>query len=410
MKKISAGVILALGSVLGIPVADADDDFKLNMGGRIQADYATYFNNSLMGPAGAKLRRARLFAEGSIAHDWKYKFQYEFTGTGAAGFADAYFAYTGLSNTAITLGQSKTFFSMDQLNSSNDNVFMERPLLEGLDAYGNRRMGLKLTTHGANWMLGLGGFANALNENLYTTYTPTTGAFRTGVTSTPTNQSGIYTISGRATFAPLYAKGNVLYFGTNLNYTGFGENSAASAFSTSPETSVTGRKLLSVYVSRPSSQFEYEVETAVVAGPLAMEAAYVGLEASRRGGLPSAHFDGYYVQASYTLTGQPRNFQPSVGEFHYLKDIGRGGAWEAALRYDALNLNDAKAGIYGGRGYNVSAGLNWYANKHVRLMLEYSYAHIDSIPVTLPVGQSYTNNPINNGNVNILQARGQFLF
>jgi hypothetical protein len=43
-------------------------------------------------------------------------------------------------------------------------------------------------------------------------------------------------------------------------------------------------------------------------------------------------------------------------------------------------------------------------------MLEYSYAHVEGIPVTLPVGQSYTNNPINNTDVNILQARGQFLF
>ncbi|OYV73896.1 MAG: hypothetical protein B7Z70_12675 [Acidithiobacillus ferrivorans] len=42
MRKISAGVILASGSVLGVPVAEADDDFKLSMGGRIQADYAAY--------------------------------------------------------------------------------------------------------------------------------------------------------------------------------------------------------------------------------------------------------------------------------------------------------------------------------------------------------------------------------
>ncbi|MBU2739421.1 hypothetical protein HJG40_11635 [Acidithiobacillus sp. ATCC 19703] len=126
--------------------------------------------------------------------------------------------------------------------------------------------------------------------------------------------------------------------------------------------------------------------------------------------MPTASFNGYYVQASYILTGQSRNFKPKIGEFHYLKDIGPGGAWEVALRYDRLNMNDAKAGIYGGRGSNITAGINWYANEHVRLMLDYSHAHLGDIPTSAPAGASYVNSPLYNTDLNILQFRGQFLF
>ncbi|MBU2761447.1 OprO/OprP family phosphate-selective porin [Acidithiobacillus sulfurivorans] len=394
---------------------EKSDDFSLNLGGRIQADYATYFNNPIEGSAGAKLRRARIFTSGNIAREWGFKFQYEFTDTAAAGFKDAYFTYLGLPNSTVTLGQSKTFFSMDQLNSSNDNVMMERPLLEALDAYGDRRMGLKLTTHGDNWMLGLGGFMNALDEKQVTSYS---GIVRSGTNkntalstkTSNTNQSGIYTISGRATYVPVHSEGSDLYFGANLNYTGFGEQNKAALYATRPETSVASTKLLEAYVSNPSSQFQYTLETAAVAGPFSIEGAYVGANVSRRNGLPTASFNGYYVQASYILTGQSRNFKPKIGEFHYLKDIGPGGAWEVALRYDRLNMNDAKAGIYGGRGSNITAGINWYANEHVRLMLDYSHAHIGDIPTSAPAGASYVNSPLYNTDLNILQLRGQFLF
>ncbi|MFA7656063.1 porin [Acidithiobacillus thiooxidans] len=56
-------------------------------------------------------------------------------------------------------------------------------------------------------------------------------------------------------------------------------------------------------------------------------------------------------------------------------------------------MNDAKAGIYGGRGNNITAGVNWYANEHVRLMLDYSHAHIGDIPTSVPTGASFVNSP-----------------
>ena len=91
-------ILVAIAAVFAVPaLAQADestvlhaknDDYSLMLGGRIQADYATYFNKSFlapngsvteMGAAGAKLRRARIFTAGKIGKDWKFKFQYVLT-------------------------------------------------------------------------------------------------------------------------------------------------------------------------------------------------------------------------------------------------------------------------------------------------------------------------------------------
>jgi phosphate-selective porin OprO/OprP len=94
----------------------------------------------------------------------------------------------------------------------------------------------------------------------------------------------------------------------------------------------------------------------------------------------------------------------------HLNDICPAGAWEVALRHNQLRVNYASVGIYGGRGNQITAGINWYAKEHVRLMLDYSHAHVEAIPTTQPVNATWWNDPRYNTDMNILQFRGQFLF
>ena len=43
-----------------------------------------------------------------------------------------------------------------------------------------------------------------------------------------------------------------------------------------------------------------------------------------------------------------------------------GGAWEVALRFDQLDLDDTGAGIKGGEMKTATLGLNWYPVNNVR--------------------------------------------
>jgi phosphate-selective porin len=90
-----------------------------------------------------------------------------------------------------------------------------------------------------------------------------------------------------------------------------------------------------------------------------------------------ASFDGWAVTLTYLLTGEekPRN-RP-------LRDVGLGqgstGAWELALRVEEFNAESGllESGLARGtdsaRAY--TAGLNWYPNANIRLML--NGVHVD---------------------------------
>ena len=98
-------------------------------------------------------------------------------------------------------------------------------------------------------------------------------------------------------------------------------------------------------------------------------------------------FNGGYVQLSYFLTGETRQYDKAFGRigsnyianrpfsnFWLKRDENGGltwgsGAWEVAARYSYLNLNDGP--IQGGVEGSTSLGLNWYLCNNVKVQFEY---------------------------------------
>ena len=122
------------------------------------------------------------------------------------------------------------------------------------------------------------------------------------------------------------------------------------------------------------------LEGAWVDGPLSVQGEYVCVHANVAS---TANFDGYYVQASYFLTGEHRPYKRSSGTFDRVRPKanftkgGGPGAWEAAVRYSGLDLNDGS--IAGGQLEDVTAGLNWYLNPNMRIMWNYVHADLDTV-------------------------------
>jgi phosphate-selective porin OprO/OprP len=105
-------------------------------------------------------------------------------------------------------------------------------------------------------------------------------------------------------------------------------------------------------------------------------------------------FDGGYLQAAYTLTGENRAYDKKGGGLSRYYFGGQGpyenaflvrdadgnlcsghGAVELACRYSYVNLNDGTGAAFvnGGIMQGVSVGLNWYLNANLTVNTEWVY-------------------------------------
>ncbi|MEQ9448756.1 MAG: porin, partial [Rhodospirillaceae bacterium] len=119
----------------------ADGNFEFSLGGRIHLDAAAYDEDGVAMDNGFLFRRARLAVDVTVYKDWEFKTQYDFA-ENSVGFADVFIRYAGFDGIAITAGQFRMPFGLEEMTSSNNITFMERSL-PGVFATG-RRIGLGL--------------------------------------------------------------------------------------------------------------------------------------------------------------------------------------------------------------------------------------------------------------------------
>jgi phosphate-selective porin OprO and OprP len=98
-------------------------------------------------------------------------------------------------------------------------------------------------------------------------------------------------------------------------------------------------------------------------------------------------FSGTYVQASYFLTGEHRPYNSKYRLFSRVRpkenytgrDGGGRGAWQVALRYSELDLDDALAGVMGGQQSSTTLGINWHLNSYSRVMLNQTFSELETV-------------------------------
>lgn len=155
-----------------------------------------------------------------------------------------------------------------------------------------------------------------------------------------------------------------------------------------PELRIDPTSLLSTGgITSVSGAQVYSAEAAAGYGPLFFQGEYFWYNINRDFGLSSLKFDGGYVEASWTLTGEQRKYIPSTGAYGsivpsnpFSLSSGGIGAWEIAGRYSVVDLNDQigqATGTAGGRQTIYTVGLNWYVNRNIRFMVNYLHGTVD---------------------------------
>ena len=147
--------------------------------------------------------------------------------------------------------------------------------------------------------------------------------------------------------------------------------------------------------------------------------------------LANPRFNGWYVEGSWVLTGEPRTYDrqnavfngPAVA-FPFNPKAGTWGAWELAARYSDLDLNyhpltasattadlTAASSIRGGEQKIFTFGVNWYWNPTVRFMLNYQHVKIERLAPSAGFGGGTINLGDQIGQtINTISVRSQLAF
>ncbi len=117
-----------------------------------------------------------------------------------------------------------------------------------------------------------------------------------------------------------------------------------------------------------------------------MQGEYVRAAVNRNAGVEPT-FGGYYVEGSYFLTGESRNYNAQTARFERVKpkwplsfSEGGWGAWQVMARYSALDLNDKT--INGGELRDTTFGIKWLPNSYTMITANYIMSNTDSHAVT----------------------------
>ncbi|MHC4821281.1 MAG: OprO/OprP family phosphate-selective porin [Planctomycetota bacterium] len=350
----------------GIRLDSNDGNTKLKIGGRIMNDWVWADPNSELhaaaGPGGftnmTVFRRARIYLAGTIYGNVEFKAQYDFDPPGPTDRQDVWIGvkdvpYVG----SVRVGHQFEPFGLEQLTSSKYITFMERALPNALVP--GRNTGVRMAN-------------TAMDGDLY---------WSAGVFST-TGSSGDGLISndltGRVAYKAFEDKENrhLVHVGANVSLRD--PKSDTFAVGTGPEATATAPIIFTPVMDADDVNI-YGADVAWVNGPLSAQAEYIWMDVdSTLGDNPT--FKGYYAEVAYFITGESRPYKNGafsrVSPKSNFDGNGGTGAWQVAVRYSSLDLDDGA--IKGGDVQNLSFGVNWHLNPNTRVMINYVMSDADS--------------------------------
>jgi phosphate-selective porin OprO and OprP len=379
--------------------ASADGRNTIELTSRLHFDIADYLQvqpQSPTGPhsltSGVNARRARIGVLGKFLGDWNYTLIAEFGGStdGAqtSNIENAYISYNGFRPVAVDFGYLDVPFTLDEVTSSNDIMFIERAEIQNVVtnmAANDERAALGVRSNNDRYWAGA-----------YLTG-PVAGATHTG--------SNMQQLGGtaRASYQVLQGSNYSLHLGVDGEYVFTPRTSAApitSALTLSdrPELRVDPTVFLTTGLvpAKRAGAFGPEVAAGLGSAFFQGEYYHIFIDQSGQAAIaptPRLNFDGYYLQASYVLTGESRRYIPTTGAYSGVRParpVGSGGwgAWEVAVRWSHIDLNShetpgvaqaATGGVFGGRANGLALGVNWYVNNNIRFMLNYIHDDVNKL-------------------------------
>jgi phosphate-selective porin OprO and OprP len=330
--------------------------------GRTEGEYAHVSSGRLSDDSEFNVRSLRAGLIKVFYKKATVKLEVDFT-DGENNWTDLYVRFNtklGL----ITVGNQKIAQTLVNQTSRLARTFMEEAL--PADAFGlGRRVGIGWDLHKKNFGAHLTTFGGDINE----------GNGETGY-------------GGRFYFNPSRTRFNLFHLGVSVVHEKIDGDARFRAY---PETRVSGTRLVDTQDNKQVDKRSiYGLELAAAKDSYSLRGESFTAKWDRSS-LRDTTFDGYYVQANWAMTGEA--FQYRQGKFLRIRPRGNRGAWELAVRYSNVDLNDLD--VHGGEQKNTTVGLNWYSpGNHFKLMGNIIFVDVDRDTI--------------NEDVTVAQVRAQF--
>lgn len=419
--------------------ATADGRFTANIKAILMLDAGKYFQKGDL-PAtvsnrdlneGANFRRARIGLDGKLFRDFDYSFIYEFGGSGQEDpgrLYEAAITYTAIKPLRIKVGAFEPNIGLAAAVSTSQMPMMERPAPAEIArsvAAGDSRVAIQVSGAGVFGADDTGIATRWFGSTAFTGNTVAAGSSAASATVQPFDEQTAWI--ARAALAPYSGTDWQAHIGANYQYVIHPNDAGAGAATRyaaqlrdRPELRLDSARLIDTGAIDARHTTVMGLEGAFQYGPAMIEGEWFQYKIDRRittaATLANPKFKGWYVQGSWVLTGESRVYNPIEARFdapkltyNFNPEAGTWGAFEVAARYSLVDLNfrEGVAGapvagaVRGGEQKIWSAGLNWYLNPSMRIMLDYQHVDVDRLGATgLQIGQSY----------NAVAARGQVNF
>ena len=345
----------------------ADGRFRIRLRSRLLADFYWATSNDYSGPVtedGAFLRQARIGVFGRAYENMIYMLEYQFS----EGQALPFDVFVGMRNLGafgqLIFGHQREPFSLDGVTPIPFHTLLERG--EPTRAFAlARNLGIRLNSY--------------VQDNQLTWWI---GVFRaTDLTGSAVGEGG-YAVTGRITWLPARGPEKFIHLGLSASYRDPPDETARYQARAGPVG------IGPAIVDTGPFPADREVRLAW-AGALRLRAFTLQAEAflvHDEGLGTDATFYGWYVMASYWLTGEvPRYSEGGAvwGRVRPRRNLfdgaGGPGAWMLAFRFDQLDLNDD--GITGGELQTYTVGLTWMWNANTRVKANLVYGEVEGGPL-----------------------------
>jgi phosphate-selective porin OprO/OprP len=359
--------------------SSSDNRFKYWFDNRVYVDGAAYFGDNADIGNGVNIRRMRFAMKTILWGHWGGEIDFDFA-YNEVDIKDAFVRYIGDNNWQVKAGNFKEPFSMEETTTSRYVTFIERPMITKLTP--SRHLGISFRKFGHRYFAEAGLFSSEIVNDLMQDQNKKQGT------------SAGWSATGRMAYAPVKTRDMVLHFGLAGSYRTpkipeLGDPVNSFRFSSRAETSINRKKYVDTDdISDSKSMILYGFETAFVYKNFKIAGEYIGSKIQRDEtktavGEDKAYINGFFINGGWLITNADYYYNMAEAEFSQInfRNYNK-GVLEFALRYSFTDANSFKDGsdipyIPGGSCEIYTAGLNYYFNYNVKIMLDYSYVNND---------------------------------